>query len=90
VNAASRITIAVDGMGGDHAPDVVVEGAVLAARELGVNILLVGPEQELKSRLSKGTESPNVEIVNATQVVEMDEHPASAGLVDGGWRQAGA
>jgi phosphate acyltransferase len=78
VNAANRITIAVDGMGGDHAPDVVVEGALLAARELGVNVLLVGPEQELKARLSKGAASPNVEVVNATQVVEMDEHPANA------------
>jgi glycerol-3-phosphate acyltransferase PlsX len=78
VNAASRITIAVDGMGGDHAPEVVVEGAVLAARELGVSILLVGPEKELKARLGKDAASPNVEVVNATQVVEMDEHPANA------------
>ena len=78
MNAASRITIAVDGMGGDHAPDVVVEGAVLAARELGVSILLIGPEQELKARLGKDAASPNVEVVNATQVVEMDEHPANA------------
>ena len=37
-----RVTIALDGMGGDNAPDVVVEGAVLAVRELGVRILLVG------------------------------------------------
>ena len=78
MNAASRITIAVDGMGGDHAPEVVVEGAVLAARELGVSILLVGPEKELKARLGKDAASRNVEVVNATQVVEMDEHPANA------------
>jgi glycerol-3-phosphate acyltransferase PlsX len=78
VNAASRITIAVDGMGGDHAPEVVVEGAILAARELGVNVLLVGPEKELKARLGKDAASPNVEVVNATQVVEMDEHPSNA------------
>ena len=36
------ITIAVDAMGGDHAPRPEVEGSVLAARELGVRILLVG------------------------------------------------
>ena len=78
MNARSRTTIALDGMGGDHAPDVVVDGAALAARELGVNILLVGPEQELKARLGKDAMSLDIEIVNATQVVEMDEHPANA------------
>ena len=36
------ITIAVDAMGGDHAPRPEVEGAVQAARELGVRVLLVG------------------------------------------------
>jgi phosphate acyltransferase len=65
-------------MGGDHAPDVVVEGAILAARELGVNVLLVGPEQQLKARLGNDAAAQNIEIVNATQVVEMDEHPANA------------
>lgn len=78
VNARSRTTVALDGMGGDHAPDVVIEGAVLAARELGVGILLVGPEQELRTRLGKDAVNLDIEIVNATQVVEMDEHPANA------------
>jgi glycerol-3-phosphate acyltransferase PlsX len=78
VNAKSRTTIALDGMGGDHAPDVVVDGAVLAARELGVSILLVGPEPDLRARLGKDAASLDIEIVNATQVVEMDEHPANA------------
>jgi phosphate acyltransferase len=78
VSSASRSTIAVDGMGGDHAPDVVVEGAILAARELGVNVLLVGPEQALKARLGNDAAAQHIEIVNATQVVEMDEHPANA------------
>jgi phosphate acyltransferase len=78
VNAGSRTTIALDGMGGDHAPDLVVDGAVMAARELGVSILLVGPEAELRARLGKDAISLDVEVVNATQVVEMDEHPANA------------
>jgi phosphate acyltransferase len=78
VNAQSQITIALDGMGGDHAPNVVVDGAIMAARELGVRILLVGPEQELKARLGKDADSLDIEVVNATQVVEMDEHPANA------------
>jgi glycerol-3-phosphate acyltransferase PlsX len=74
----SETTIALDGMGGDHAPDVVVEGAVLAARELGVRILLVGPQRELETKLGKDGGALPIEVVNATQVIEMDEHPANA------------
>lgn len=74
----SETTIALDGMGGDHAPDVVVEGALLAARELGVRILLVGPRRALEGRLGTQGSGLSIEIVNATQVVEMDEHPANA------------
>jgi len=76
--AMSETTIALDGMGGDHAPDVVVQGALLAARELGVRILLVGPQRELESQLGKEAASLPIEVVNATQVIEMDEHPANA------------
>ena len=47
------ITIAVDAMGGDHAPRPEVEGAIAAARELGVRILLVGIAAELKRELAK-------------------------------------
>jgi phosphate acyltransferase len=74
----SDTTIALDGMGGDHAPDVVVEGAVLAARELGVRILLVGPRRELEGKLGKDAAALPIEVVDATQVIEMDEHPANA------------
>jgi glycerol-3-phosphate acyltransferase PlsX len=78
VSGQGQATIALDGMGGDHAPDVVVEGAVLAARELGTRVLLVGPQQELERRLGKDAASLPIEVVNATQVVEMNEHPANA------------
>ena len=78
MNSLAETTIAVDGMGGDRAPDVVVDGAILAARELGVKILLVGPERELERRLGKDAFQLPIEIVNATQVVEMEEHPANA------------
>src|SRR3954462_5522295 len=76
--AMSETTIALDGMGGDHAPDVVVEGALLAARELGGRILLVGPQRELEGRLGTQGSGLPIEIANATQVIEMDEHPANA------------
>ena len=74
----SETAIALDGMGGDHAPDVVVEGARLAARELGIRVLLVGPQQELEAKLGKDAAGLPIEVVNATQVIEMDEHPANA------------
>jgi glycerol-3-phosphate acyltransferase PlsX len=79
MNARGEATIALDGMGGDNAPEVVVDGAILAARELGTRILLVGPEARLSGLLAArgGTGLP-IEVVNATQVVEMDEHPANA------------
>ena len=67
--------IAIDGMGGDHAPEQVVLGADEAARDLGVEITLVG----LPSRAQALVEAhPRLRFVPASQVVEMDEHPAQA------------
>jgi len=67
--------IAVDAMGGDNAPDAIVEGALLAAREYPVDILLVGKEEVVSEKLKqfgKGG-APHVEIVDAREVVEMEE-----------------
>ncbi len=73
------ITIAVDAMGGDHAPRPEVEGAVQAARELGVRILLVGLVPEMKKELSKHTHRGlPIEIVPATEVITMDDSPTVA------------
>ena len=60
------ITIAVDAMGGDHAPRPEIEGSVLAARELGVRIMLVGQPTAIRSELAKiaGPSLP-IEIVPA-------------------------
>ncbi|OGW53921.1 MAG: phosphate acyltransferase [Nitrospirae bacterium RBG_19FT_COMBO_55_12] len=71
--------IAVDAMGGDNAPHAVVAGAVHAARELGVGIILVGIEQSIKAELKKHihTKSLPIEIRNATQVVDMLDSPAT-------------
>src|SRR5271169_6547737 len=73
------ITIAVDAMGGDHAPRPEVEGSVLAARELGVRVLLVGQSQVVRAELARHA-APNlpIEIVPATDVITMDDHPAQA------------
>jgi glycerol-3-phosphate acyltransferase PlsX len=67
--------IVVDAMGGDYAPGVVVEGAVLAARELKVEIILVGREDEIKRELARHkTEGLALSIVHASEVVEMNDH----------------
>ncbi|MBI2853713.1 MAG: phosphate acyltransferase PlsX [Chloroflexi bacterium] len=71
--------IAVDAMGGDHAPREVVEGAIRAAGEFGVEIILVGPASVIESELSKrvGRDS-RIALVNAGQYLVEGEHPAYA------------
>jgi glycerol-3-phosphate acyltransferase PlsX len=73
------ITIAVDAMGGDNAPRPEVEGSVLAAREYGVRILLVGQPNVVRTELSKHA-APNlpIEVVAASEVITMNDHPAQA------------
>jgi glycerol-3-phosphate acyltransferase PlsX len=66
-------------MGGDHAPGVVIEGAVDAARDLGVEIPLVGRPEDIQAELTKhSTSGLHLPIVSASQVIEMDDHPAMA------------
>lgn len=66
--------IAVDGMGGDGAPRIAVEGAVRAAREDSTPILLVGREPELRRELSRlGGAPPGLDLIHAEDVVGMDE-----------------
>ena len=67
--------IVVDAMGGDHAPGVVVEGAVQAARDFGVEIILVGREADIRRELAKHTTTGLIiSVVHAGEVVEMDDH----------------
>ena len=73
------ITIAVDAMGGDHAPRPEVEGSVLAARELGVRVLLVGQQTVIRAELAKHAPANlPIEIVPASEVITMTDHPAQA------------
>lgn len=67
--------IAVDAMGGDYAPGEIVSGAVLAAKQLNCDIILVGDEQEISALLPQNC---SVEIRHATEVIAMDESPAVA------------
>src|SRR6202161_3758857 len=72
-------TIALDAMGGDHAPRVEVEGAILAARELGVHVILVGREAAVREELArhKAGDLP-IDVVNATDVITMTDSPSHA------------
>jgi glycerol-3-phosphate acyltransferase PlsX len=76
------LRIALDAMGGDHAPEAPVEGAVRAARAWGYEIQLVGREADVRAALRKQGDLTGVEhllqIVHAPEVIEMGEHPASA------------
>lgn len=71
------ITIAVDAMGGDYGPAPAVEGAVLAADELGIEVILVGDESQIREQLQRhGSSHPRLTIRHASQTVEMHESPA--------------
>lgn len=73
------ITIALDAMGGDFAPARPVAGAVLAAREYGARLLVVGRVPELEAELRRhDTRNLAIEIVPASEVVGMEESPVTA------------
>ena len=74
------LPVAVDAMGGDHGPKVVVEGAVQAARVDGIPSILVGDEQQLKALLRAYPDAQQlpISIHNASEVIGMDESPGLA------------
>jgi len=69
------VRIALDAMGGDHAPQEIVKGALLAAAEYQVEVLLVGREEDVRRELAaaSATTPRNIEVVDAREVVEMDD-----------------
>src|SRR6185437_5561431 len=72
--------VALDAMGGDHAPGETVAGAVQAAREYGTGVILVGREDALRAELAKhDTHGLDLPIIHTDEVIEMEEHdPAAA------------
>lgn len=69
--------IIVDAMGGDNAPGEIVKGAVRAKKELGVDIVLVGREEEIAACLAN-EDCSGIDIVNARDIITMDEDPSTA------------
>jgi glycerol-3-phosphate acyltransferase PlsX len=74
------LTIAVDAMGGDHAPKAEVEGAIRAARDLGVKVVLVGQEDVVQRELKvqNGHHNLAIEVVHASERVTMEDSAAKA------------
>ncbi len=73
------LPVAVDAMGGDHAPGAIVQGAINAARQ-GQAVTLVGPEATVRDELAKLGADPSLPIGvhHASEVVAMDDHPGQA------------
>ncbi len=71
--------IAIDAMGGDHAPREIIKGTVDAVASLNIEAILVGDRDAIERELAQyNWPKDRVHIHHASQVVEMDEHPALA------------
>lgn len=71
--------IAVDAMGGDRAPDAIVEGSVEAVREFDLSVILVGDKEIIERELTRcGEGRRNIEIEHCTQIVADNESPMTA------------
>jgi glycerol-3-phosphate acyltransferase PlsX len=72
--------VAVDALGGDHGAAVVVEGAVLARRELGAEVCLVGPERIVREELARRGAGGTIEVVDAPEAIGMAEKVSLSAL----------
>jgi phosphate acyltransferase len=71
--------IAIDAMGGDFAPEEIIKGAILGAKEYNVGIILVGPEERIKAEVTKfDTSGLDLEIVHTDEYLVEGEQPAYA------------
>jgi phosphate acyltransferase len=71
--------IAIDAMGGDHAPRSAVNGAIQAVKEYGVEVYLVGIKEEIHKHMSEEDKSNNkITIIEATEIIKNDDTPVTA------------
>lgn len=74
--------IALDAMGGDFGPEELITGAMLAIKQAGINVTLVGDSKLLQSYLDNKPDgadyASSMDIVHASEVVGMDEYPVDA------------
>jgi len=72
------VNIAIDAMGGDHAPEQIVVGALEAARDDNYRIILVGDEARIRPLMEGHPAAAAVEIVHTPEYITMDESPSLA------------
>jgi glycerol-3-phosphate acyltransferase PlsX len=73
------VRLVLDAMGGDHAPQAIIDGGVLFAREHPEHeVVLVGDAARVREPLSRASAPGNVRLHHASEVVEMDEHATAA------------
>ena len=72
--------IALDAMGSDKSPRPEVDGALQAVRQYGVQVMLVGREPQIRAELERysGVEALPIEIIHASEVIEMGDKAAQA------------
>jgi glycerol-3-phosphate acyltransferase PlsX len=77
--AADRMRVAIDAMGGDHGPSVVIPGAIQGARDHGAGLILTGDSSAIQAVL-KGVDHTGIDlrIIEASESILMDDHPAQA------------
>ncbi|MBU3958887.1 MAG: phosphate acyltransferase PlsX [Candidatus Omnitrophica bacterium] len=69
--------IIVDAMGGDYAPDTIIEGAIAAVKECKIEVILVGDEPRIRAILNKRRyDADNISVYPAQEVIEMSESAA--------------
>lgn len=75
---STRVRIAIDAMGGDHAPNEIVAGALRAQEELGVEVILVGDPLAVEAALKRHTNASPIEIVASEGTIAMEDEPLTA------------
>jgi len=71
--------VGIDAMGGDVAPETPVAGAVRAARDLPIEVVLIGDQALIEGQLARyGRRPANVSVIHASETIEMDESPVAA------------
>jgi glycerol-3-phosphate acyltransferase PlsX len=78
--AAAPPRVAVDALGGDYGPRVVVDGAVAACREFGLQVLLVGPRATVEAELKRAGGGSELTVVDAPVAIEMADRVTRATL----------
>lgn len=77
--ASTKLPIAIDAMGGDHAPAEIVAGAIDVVRNHGLSVMLVGQASEIEQELTGcGDCRHSILVVDAPEIVTMEEHAVAA------------